>query len=63
MSTIDTKSGASRFPVNSMLARLEWQFGRRRSRSALLDLSDDLLKDIGVSRLDANREARQPFWR
>ena len=62
MAKIKTKSSASRFSVNSMLARLEWQFDKRRSRSALLDLSDDLLKDIGVSRLDANREARRWFY-
>ncbi|MGC5841034.1 DUF1127 domain-containing protein [Mesorhizobium abyssinicae] len=46
-----------------MLARLDWRLDRGRSRSALLDLSDDLLKDIGVSRLDAYLEACRPFWR
>ncbi|WP_426213189.1 DUF1127 domain-containing protein [Mesorhizobium abyssinicae] len=63
MATIETKSRASRLSVNSMLARLDWRLDRGRSRSALLDLSDDLLKDIGVSRLDAYLEACRPFWR
>jgi uncharacterized protein YjiS (DUF1127 family) len=36
---------------------------RHRQRRALLGLSDDLLKDIGVSRADAWREAAKPFWR
>jgi uncharacterized protein YjiS (DUF1127 family) len=36
---------------------------RRRQRRALLELSDALLKDIGVSRYEACREATKPFWR
>jgi uncharacterized protein YjiS (DUF1127 family) len=34
----------------------------RRQRRALLALSDQLLKDIGISRADAIREASRPFW-
>jgi uncharacterized protein YjiS (DUF1127 family) len=33
-----------------------------RQRRALRALSDDLLKDIGISRADAEREAGRPFW-
>lgn len=42
-----------------------WQrFWRRvRTRRQLLDLSDDQLRDIGLSREQARREALQPFWR
>ena len=36
---------------------------RRRQRRALADLDDRLLKDIGVSRWDAEREIARPFWR
>lgn len=36
---------------------------RRRQRLALLELSDSLLKDIGVSRADALAEASKPCWR
>ncbi|MFD2058758.1 DUF1127 domain-containing protein [Mesorhizobium calcicola] len=35
---------------------------RRRSRLVLLEMTDDQLKDIGVSRCDAHREAIRPFW-
>ena len=34
----------------------------RRQRRALLTLSDELLKDIGISRADAMQEAGRPFW-
>jgi uncharacterized protein YjiS (DUF1127 family) len=35
---------------------------RSRSRRALSALNDDELKDIGLSRSDAYRETRRPFW-
>lgn len=35
---------------------------RRRSRIALLEMTDDQLKDIGISRCDAHREGARPFW-
>jgi uncharacterized protein YjiS (DUF1127 family) len=36
---------------------------RRRERRLLHQVSDHLLKDIGVSRADVEREAQKPFWR
>lgn len=33
-----------------------------RSRQHLRDLDAHLLKDIGISPEDADREARRPFW-
>ena len=36
---------------------------RWRQRQALLELDDRLLNDIGISRADALREARRPFWK
>lgn len=36
---------------------------RRRQRRALESLPDHLLRDIGVSRLDAEQEADKPFWK
>lgn len=33
-----------------------------RERYLLQTLSDEMLKDIGISRLDAEREAKRPFW-
>lgn len=35
---------------------------RRRSRLALLEMTDDQLKDIGVSRSDAYREGMRSFF-
>jgi uncharacterized protein YjiS (DUF1127 family) len=35
---------------------------RRRERQALLDLDDWLLDDIGVTREQAERQARKWFW-
>lgn len=53
-------------PRGSLLLRvismIEMAVQRRRSRIALMELSDDMLKDIGVSRSEAFREANRPFW-
>ncbi|TGT44228.1 DUF1127 domain-containing protein [Mesorhizobium sp. M8A.F.Ca.ET.165.01.1.1] len=35
---------------------------RRRGRLALLEMTDDQLKDIGISRCDAHREGIKPLW-
>jgi uncharacterized protein YjiS (DUF1127 family) len=40
---------------------LRW-YELRRQRRALMELSDQMLKDIGISRADAMREAARPFW-
>ncbi|MBX3577092.1 MAG: DUF1127 domain-containing protein [Rhizobiaceae bacterium] len=50
----------------SLLKTLEWVEGmleRRRTRLALMEMSDAQLKDIGVSRSDAFGEAGRPFWK
>ena len=36
---------------------------RARSRKQLLRLDDALLKDIGITRADVERETMKPFWR
>ena len=36
---------------------------RHRQRKALLGLDGRLLRDIGVTREQAVREAKKPFWR
>lgn len=41
---------------------LERQLEKRRTRMELMELSDEMLKDIGLSRADAYREACRPFW-
>lgn len=75
MDTINTisvrsrSSSAGRMTVRSLVdrlvgavLRLEDMLEKRRSRLALYELSDEQLKDIGISRADAYREARRPFW-
>lgn len=44
------------------LDRLEMMAQRHRSRRLLFELSDEQLKDIGISRADAEGEASRPFW-
>jgi uncharacterized protein YjiS (DUF1127 family) len=54
-------------PARHLLADLrtlltEWR-RRARGRRELAALCDRCLRDIGVTRYDANREVRKPFWR
>ncbi len=43
-------------------AVLVWQ-ERARERRRLMQLSDHMLRDIGISRATAAGEAEKPFWR
>jgi uncharacterized protein YjiS (DUF1127 family) len=36
---------------------------RSRQRRALASLGDHALRDIGITRADAMREAGKPFWK
>jgi uncharacterized protein YjiS (DUF1127 family) len=45
-----------------VISMIEGAVERRRSRHALMELSDVQLKDIGISRSQAYREANRPFW-
>ena len=38
-------------------------YARDRERNALAKLDDRMLRDIGITRLDAMIECRKPFWR
>jgi uncharacterized protein YjiS (DUF1127 family) len=40
----------------------EWR-ERRRGRAALAQMSEGMLKDIGLSSGDASSEWEKPFWR
>ena len=76
MSTIDTFRSEDQFttftyqPVAkhkglTLLGMIEWiehRIERRRSRIALLELSETQLKDIGLSRSQAHQEAYRPLW-
>ena len=46
----------------SVLARIAEAWQRRRSRVYLPLLDDRMLKDIGITRAEADREAGKPFW-
>ena len=47
---------------HSWLAWLrEWR-RRHRSRTLLSQLSDQMLKDIGITPAEAQHEANKPFW-
>lgn len=48
--------------ATSALIWLEQRVDKRRSRLALLELTDDQLKDIGISRADAYREGLRSFF-
>jgi uncharacterized protein YjiS (DUF1127 family) len=39
-----------------------WQ-QRTRGRQQLREFDDHMLRDIGITRLQANAEATKPFWR
>ena len=45
----------------SSLLRLWWQRSRERRQLALL--TDRDLHDLALTRIDAQREARKPFWK
>jgi uncharacterized protein YjiS (DUF1127 family) len=50
-----------RFLVKLLNIIVVWQ-DRAEQRQALSELNDRMLKDIGVSNVDAYKEARKPFW-
>ena len=45
------------------LAWLRDGYAVYRQRRALLHLDDAMLKDLGLSRVDALQEGHKPFWR
>ena len=49
------------FPERIADVLYEWQ-RRASDRHHLRELSDHMLKDIGLSRADAEGEAAKPFW-
>ena len=47
---------------NAVEGVLTWQ-RRYKDRMHLLSLDERMLRDIGVSLVDVDREASKPFWR
>jgi uncharacterized protein YjiS (DUF1127 family) len=61
--------GARRDYVRKLVARVgaaviwfEQRLEKRRTRMSLLELTDEQLKDIGISRAQAQGEAWRRFW-
>ncbi len=54
--------GRSKLMLEAVLGQMTLWRMRSRTRTHLSSLSDPMLKDIGLSRSDANREARKWFW-
>ena len=48
--------------MNVLAALVAELIEQKRSRNALLQLTDDQLKDIGLSRADAEREGLRRAW-
>lgn len=55
-------SRSPRKPQLSLLSRLRLLWSVRRQRDQLAALDDRALKDIGLTRADAEAEARRGFW-
>jgi len=53
-------TGARRAP--SFFSRLRAAMALSKQRRSLADLDDALLKDIGLTREEALREAERPLW-
>ena len=62
--TVSTAGFGPRFVIRlpALLKALGRRLEMRRSRLALLELSDEQLKDIGLSRTDAYREGIRSWW-
>ncbi len=63
-STTSTSARIQSFHLNfgSVVALLNVWAYRIRQRRILSELDDLVLRDIGVSRMDAMRESIKPFW-
>ncbi|MEI9402942.1 DUF1127 domain-containing protein [Mesorhizobium sp. Cs1330R2N1] len=48
--------------LRSIARQIDCMLERRRGRLALMEMTDDQLKDIGISRCDAHREGIRAFW-
>jgi uncharacterized protein YjiS (DUF1127 family) len=71
--TIDARLGAALRSDGARARRVPWLAvarqcmsgwrERSRSRRSLRDLDERMLRDIGLTPADVERECRKPFWR
>ncbi len=59
------RQGLARAPVPmlKLLAQTIVRWRRQRQRLDLAQLDDRMLRDMGISRVEAERESRKTFWR
>ncbi|MCU0071604.1 DUF1127 domain-containing protein [Pseudomonas koreensis] len=57
-----TEAGHSIHVVSDLLHKFTRWYELHRERELLASLSDEALKDIGVSRADVEHESVRPFW-
>jgi uncharacterized protein YjiS (DUF1127 family) len=55
------RQAARSWAANAVIRLMRWH-ETARERRALLALSDHMLKDIGITRAEAEREASRRFW-
>ena len=53
--------GADRLIADALNAGFQWR-ERSRERRQLAALSEVMLRDIGLTRADVERETQKPFW-
>ncbi|MGV8921537.1 MAG: DUF1127 domain-containing protein [Pseudomonas sp.] len=56
------KNGSSNW-LSAIVEQIAQWYAVHQARSALAHMSDDTLKDIGMSRADILQEAELPFWK
>ena len=57
------RSGLGAWIARTRRRQLLIELQKARQRGLLLELDDRFLQDIGVTREEARREARKPFWK
>ena len=50
-------------PSKNLLRTFKFWIERAHQRKQLAKLGDRMLKDIGITRVDVNREIAKPFWK
>jgi len=62
LATQQSLANCHRKPKNSLWRELTNRFALARQRRSLRDLDDHLLDDIGITRAQAQSEAKKPIW-